>query len=350
MFPDQAVGLESFQLSRIHKLVLKVESGDLEAELRRCDGTGLINKPDKSGRTPLHWAVQKDDPELVQLLLTYGADPTVCHFDNACSLRIAKSVQVLRQCIQYCRPSHIQDCTCRGGNSLLVHCLFHSDFSQSDAIGVAKAILEVGEGFLDINSPDRQGHSPLTEAISSNKVEITKFLLEAGSDYNRVNKKGQTAAMVGLSKESHQALAVLFDEPREFDFTTKDQDGWNILHYLMQYSNTDILNLVSVIGITGVSINDENKNGQTARDILTNRMGTNKHRGGSFFYALGRTNLEEVFHSFLDRVEGASRVSQVEQSFDRDSEVNTESSSQSGDADCDDEFCDALESLVLSDL
>lgn len=34
-----------------------------------------INKPDVTGRTPLHWAVDNNDLEMTRLLLAYGADP-----------------------------------------------------------------------------------------------------------------------------------------------------------------------------------------------------------------------------------------------------------------------------------
>lgn len=34
-----------------------------------------VNKPDVTGRTPLHWAVDNNDLELARLLLAYGADP-----------------------------------------------------------------------------------------------------------------------------------------------------------------------------------------------------------------------------------------------------------------------------------
>ncbi|KTD57239.1 Dot/Icm T4SS effector AnkH/LegA3 [Legionella shakespearei] len=34
-----------------------------------------VNKPDVTGRTPLHWAVDNNDLEMTRLLLAYGADP-----------------------------------------------------------------------------------------------------------------------------------------------------------------------------------------------------------------------------------------------------------------------------------
>src|SRR3989338_4883655 len=33
-----------------------------------------VNKPDVTGRTPLHWAVDNNDLEMARLLLTHGAD------------------------------------------------------------------------------------------------------------------------------------------------------------------------------------------------------------------------------------------------------------------------------------
>src|SRR3954466_11920984 len=34
-----------------------------------------VNKPDVTGRTPLHWAVSNHDLELTRLLLDHGANP-----------------------------------------------------------------------------------------------------------------------------------------------------------------------------------------------------------------------------------------------------------------------------------
>lgn len=46
-----------------------------------------VNKPDVTGRTPLHWAVDNNDLELTRLLLAYGADPNT-YTGNALSVLV----------------------------------------------------------------------------------------------------------------------------------------------------------------------------------------------------------------------------------------------------------------------
>ncbi|HHL3493582.1 TPA: Dot/Icm T4SS effector AnkH/LegA3 [Legionella pneumophila] len=45
-----------------------------------------INKPDVTGRTPLHWAVDNNDLDMTKLLLTYGADPNAYTRNGLCVL------------------------------------------------------------------------------------------------------------------------------------------------------------------------------------------------------------------------------------------------------------------------
>ncbi|KAK6519390.1 hypothetical protein TWF281_003224 [Arthrobotrys megalospora] len=344
LFPERHAEIENFQLNRIHKLVLGLEPGNLEEELRRYDGTGLINKSDKFGRTPLHWAVVKDDSDLTQLLLTYGADPTVNDAIGYCALHYAKSAHILEQCLKNCQASRLQHIKSMNGDSLLEHFLF-SDFqlrSQYDSVATGNLILKADANILNITSPDSKGFSPLMEAISTNKAEITKFLLDAGSDYNKTDDDGQTAAMVGLQRRSYGALAVLFGEPRKFDFTIKDKFGDNILHFLMKFADLETLELVRAIVFTGIDVGDKNNDGETARDVLTARINLGLDNG--FFYSRERDKMKEVFHSFLDRIEGSQRISLVEGVSDSDGEADTKSLPVSMDTDEDDEFHDALES------
>src|ERR1700738_2618586 len=68
--------LEEMGFTRIHKLILELECGDLVATLAFAD-LDAINTPDFGGRTPLSWAAQRGDLKSLTLLLDHGADPNI---------------------------------------------------------------------------------------------------------------------------------------------------------------------------------------------------------------------------------------------------------------------------------
>ncbi|KAK6505096.1 hypothetical protein TWF481_007018 [Arthrobotrys musiformis] len=183
---------------------------------------------------------------------------------------------------------------------------------------------------MELNIPDDEGDSPLLAAVSRGKAIITKALLDAGADCNQVNLDGQTPLMVGLSNldDSREALEVLLSRPRGFDFFIRDNSGRHILHYLMENAGRVTLELFSTIEMVGVSAEDRDNSGKTPRDILTDRMNGCRC---CFPYSWTRAGMKEAFDSFLDRVEGTSRISLVD--------------SEDGADDDDDEFYDTSETL-----
>ena len=55
------------------RLVDAVKSGDRAAALAMIAAHADVNTPEVDGTTPLHWAVHRDDAELVQRLVRSGA-------------------------------------------------------------------------------------------------------------------------------------------------------------------------------------------------------------------------------------------------------------------------------------
>lgn len=69
-------GTEYFQerrFSRLHKIVVELESWDLSTEL--ATDASRVNDRDLDGWTPLHWAASRGNRDFVALLLMHGADP-----------------------------------------------------------------------------------------------------------------------------------------------------------------------------------------------------------------------------------------------------------------------------------
>lgn len=52
-------------------------------------GTAELNARDEEGDTPLHWAVQKDQPGICSVLLSLGADPNILNNSQQSPLHTA---------------------------------------------------------------------------------------------------------------------------------------------------------------------------------------------------------------------------------------------------------------------
>jgi len=62
-------------MSKLCQLIVSGTYEEVATYLQQDDGSSLMDK-DKLGQTALHIAVWSDEPEIVGLLLKYGADPT----------------------------------------------------------------------------------------------------------------------------------------------------------------------------------------------------------------------------------------------------------------------------------
>jgi ankyrin repeat protein len=58
---------------------------------------------DENGWTPLHWAAHSQKPEIVEILLQFGADPNAVDFEGATPLHIAadgQSAEIIAKLIE----------------------------------------------------------------------------------------------------------------------------------------------------------------------------------------------------------------------------------------------------------
>src|SRR5579871_6570993 len=54
-----------------------IKAGDRDSALKMLQAGGDVNAAQPDGSTALHWAVYRDDPDLVRALLAKGARPNV---------------------------------------------------------------------------------------------------------------------------------------------------------------------------------------------------------------------------------------------------------------------------------
>jgi ankyrin repeat protein len=125
-------------------------------------------KPDLWGKTALIVAVERNDVEMVRLLLDSGADPDLL----------------------------------AGGYTPLGRAAF---------LGydhVAALLLKYG---ADPDFKSKDGNTPLTAAASMNRLEVIRVLIPAHPDYTLFNREGRTALSVAAMRGYIDAVRLMLD-------------------------------------------------------------------------------------------------------------------------------------------
>ena len=152
-----------------------------------------VNTTDRNGRTALHEAAFLGLSELVQLLLDFGADPSIADKDNRIPWMHAVSFNrssVLKILTDKCDLSTYQI----GGRSVM-----HLACS-SGCLNTIDMLLEQGIK-LDIVSED--GLTPLMEAVKADMPHCVDYLIEKKKcDVNFVSEKNQSALSIAISNLS----------------------------------------------------------------------------------------------------------------------------------------------------
>ena len=151
-------------------LVDAVKSGDRAAALALLQQKVNVNAPESDGTTALHWAVQRDDLDLVERLIKAGANVN------------AKN--------DY-------------GSSPM------SEAALNGNIAILDKLLKAG---ADVESPNADGQTALMVIARSNNVDAAKLLLSHGANANAVEKFHEQTALIWASAQAQPAMVkVLVD-------------------------------------------------------------------------------------------------------------------------------------------
>ncbi|XP_008945713.1 PREDICTED: 85/88 kDa calcium-independent phospholipase A2, partial [Merops nubicus] len=217
-------------------LHLACRRGDVECLLELLECHARVDLTDSNGETVFHYAVRGNNPQIVELL---GGTPT-CGLDHlshagltalhlACQLGKEDMVQSLLRC----RAS----CNVVGTLGYPIHTALK--FSQK---GCAQAILEVDAS--QVGSKD-----PRYEAIPlhwAKKAEMTRLLLEHGSEVNVSSGTGDTALHVAVQRGRFDCAMVLLTHGAQAN--ARGQGGNTPLHLAMRHDHLDMIKAIVVFG------------------------------------------------------------------------------------------------------
>ncbi|KAF3066356.1 Ankyrin-1 [Daldinia childiae] len=216
--------------------------------------TGKVNPNDKApktGATPLTTAIRENRADLVDLLLSRGADPNV-RGENWPVCMAVHQPTILKRLL----PALAEPRAFKGVMEMAVVA------NQLESI---KLLLKAG-----VSVEDRNGgvFSPLTTAIREDRKEIVHYLLEeAGAD---VNAPGEHLPIVKALRRLHGAdtevIELLLNHGAD---PNKIYRGHNAYIQAIENGDADILKLL--INKAGVDLNARDDSGMTITEIADHR-------------------------------------------------------------------------------
>jgi len=164
----------------------------------------------------LSYAVENNNREMVQVLLSAGANPNTANRRGETPLMhltTEAGVELIRDLIVAVANLNARD---NSGETALMRAVAHCSFS------VAKELIDEG---ADINARDESGNTLLMDAAQNNDPEILKFLLSAGVPIDSTNDDGETALTLAARWEQGKNLEVLLNAGGGASLTQEQLDG-----------------------------------------------------------------------------------------------------------------------------
>jgi hypothetical protein len=175
---------------------------------------------------PFILAAQRDDLALVTTLLA-GRDV---------NLRDKSSqTTALEHAVKNANREMVQLLISAGANVNLKDNSGETPLMMLDADATSDLVWDLINAGAKVNASDTSGNTPLMEAASVNNLELLKTLLEAGADVNAKNKNGKTALMMAASEGLVNNLRTLILAGAKVNAV--DAEGKNALYYATDSGN-----------------------------------------------------------------------------------------------------------------
>ena len=195
-------------------------------EILRCliqEENADVNAKDRDGNPILYWAILRENPEIVQVLVDGGADV---------------------------------DATDRDGDPMLARAISEEN---------PEIVQVLVDGGADVNATDSQGSPMLKEAITEfdNPVEKVRILVEAGADVNATDSRG--SPMLGwaiIDRENPLEMVRILVEAGA-DVNATDSDGGSMLDRAIWEESPDI---VQILVEAGADVNATTATGMSMLD------------------------------------------------------------------------------------
>ena len=221
---------------------------------------GSTNIQDNRGSTPLHLATYKGNPEMVQALLKAGAEDSINMRNKYGSTPLDyavvehKNTAMAESLIR--AGAHI-NCNNKHGPTLLHWAIKEN---QPDMV---QALIDAGATKNSINQPI-DGWTPLHLAARESNTEMVEALLKAGAkdSINMPIEHGWTPLHFAARNSNTEMVKALIEAGATESINMQIRDGWTPLHGAARYGTPEMVEALLKAG-ANKSINMQNKDGST---------------------------------------------------------------------------------------
>ena len=259
----------------LHKIVLGIIQKDLKAELDVS--TASINAVDAKKRTPLAWAVIRDDPDAVMTLLDFGADANSIDNGGNSPLGFVKSFGTCKALLDAGVDINTRNTDYRR-TPLHMVCRIHA------TVEVVDLLVQAGM-CVDVRDSDQQ--TPLLNAVFWHHTARAKRLIEHGADVNARNISSQDNTIhFAVSYSHHEIILALL--AHGVDYVITNICSRNIAHMAAIFADTETLNMLTDCKLTGLDLSLRDVDGKTPADHLAERE----------VFGESEIGIHEVFEAF----------------------------------------------------
>ncbi|XP_070579650.1 transient receptor potential cation channel subfamily A member 1-like [Ptychodera flava] len=220
----------------------------------------LLNSKDSNDQTPLHYAAENGNLEMLQLLLSNGAKPDVKDAEEKVPLHIAAQYgqRDCAEALTEANPMQLNEDDIDGRTPLLLASVhghhkvanallkIGANISSRDDTRMSALSLAASKGHVDtvkvlirnhadVHAVDKNKNTALHHSAASGHVAVTKKLLEKGADVTMENDAGKNALEVAIEK-LHEGTAKVIMEHSSWHqaLVVRDKDGTTPLKLLIE--------------------------------------------------------------------------------------------------------------------